>query len=245
MADQSKITDALASAGTGVETRMRESVEAILDLVWDARSDKFAFADNPDIDAEVNRILAMMADGMLEDARNAARDLLRAVEYDDWEDEALAYAEGAIAGQTTLFRFDMQASHLKELLEGWIVVAAVYGLAKTRVWTDLKNYMANPLASRMWRGAGLGPLRWGKGYVNNLIEANKRLMRDYISRAYHYAELQRFSSDGATGYTIHRGSTYICPLCDSYTGKVWPLDTVILPIHPACMCYTKPVTEDD
>ena len=64
MADQSKITDALASAGTGVETRMRESVEAILDLVWDARSDKFAFADNPDIDAEVNRILAMMADGI-------------------------------------------------------------------------------------------------------------------------------------------------------------------------------------
>lgn len=241
MAQNDRLTDALASAGGKVEARMREAVEAILDLVWDARSDKFAFADNPDIDAEVNRILAMMSDGMLEDARNAAKAILKAVEYDDWEDDALEYAESAVDGQTPLFRFDMQASHLKELLESWIAVAALYGLAKSRIWTDLRNYMANPLASRLWRGAGKGPMRWGKGYLNNLIDANRRLMRDYITRAYQFAALQKYQEEGAVGYTIHRGSTFYCPLCDSYTGKVWPLDTVILPNHPNCVCYTEPV----
>lgn len=241
MTERELVIKTLADAGSRVESRMRDAVEEILNLVWDARSDKFAFADNEDIDAEVNRILAMMSDGMMEDARNAAQALLKALEYDDWEEEAIDYAEQSLGGQTPLFRFDMQASHLKELLESWIAVAAIYGLSKARVWTDMLNYMANPLASRLWRGAGMGSMKWGKGYINNLIQAYRRLIRDYINRAYQYAELKSYDENGAIGYTIHRGSTYDCPLCDSYTGIVFALDEIILPNHPNCMCYTKPV----
>lgn len=243
MTERERVSDSISAVGAGVESRMKAAVEAILALVWDARSDKFAFADNPDVDAEVNRILVLMSDGMLEDARKAAKDLLRALEYDDWEDDALEYAEREIGDETTLYRFDMQASHLKELLEGWIAVAAIYGLSKSRVWIDLKTYLANPMASKMWRDAGMKAMGWGKGYLNNLIKAYRRLMRDYMSRAYLYAQLHKYARDGAIGYTIHRGSAYDCPICDSYTGRVWPLDAEILPIHVNCMCYTEPVFE--
>ena len=245
MTERERVEDSLATAGSGVESRMKEAVEKILALVWDARSDKFAFADNPDVDAEVNRILAQMSDGMLEEARTSARNLLKSLDFDEWEDDALEAAEREIGDETTLFRFDMQASHLKQLLESWIIVAAVYGLSRSRVWIDLKTYLTNPMASRLWRGAGRGPMRWGRGYVNNLIEAYRRLIRDYLHRAYLYAQLNKYAEEGAIGYTIHRGSTYDCPLCDSYTGMVWPLDAEILPIHVNCMCYTEPVFREE
>lgn len=241
MPGRDEFTAALTRAGSGVEARMKEAINRILDLVWDARSDKFAFADNEDIDAEVNRILAEMSDGMLEDARRAAESLLKAVEMDDWKNDALEYAEGEIAGENALFRFDMQASHLKELLESWIVVAAIYGLSRARAWTDLITFMSNPMASRIWRNAGLRIPHWGRGYLVNLVNAYKRLIRDYISRAYQYAILHNYAKEGAIGYTIHRGSTYDCPLCDSFCGPVYSLDEIILPNHPNCMCYTEPV----
>lgn len=241
MPGRDSLAGAMAAATGGVEARMKDAINRILDLVWDARSDKFAFADNEDVDAEVNRILALMSDGMLDDARRAAEALLKTVEMDDWEEDAMEYAGGEVAGEDALFRFDMQASHLKELLEGWIVVAAVYGLSKARVWTDLMTFMSNPMASRMWRGAGVKMPSWGRGYLTNLVAAYRRLIRDFMMRAYSYAELHKYARDGAIGYTVHRGSAFDCPLCDSYCGRVYPLDAVVLPVHVNCMCYTEPV----
>lgn len=241
MTRQETVTDALAKAGRNIKSRIREAVFDILDLVWAERSDKFAFADNEDIDAEVNRILQLLSDGFLEDAIEAAKDLLKAVGDDAWEDDAIEYANEEIDGESTIFRFDMEASHLKELLEGWIIVSVVYGLSKWQVWTNLQAYLANPTASELWRGAGLGALKWGKGYMNNIVEGVKRIQHDFMNRAYQYAELRRFEEEGAIGYTVHRGSTFNCPLCDSYLGKVYPLDQIILPLHPNCVCWTEPV----
>lgn len=245
MANNAKVVKALAAAGSGVEERMRETVEQILSLVWDVRSDSFTFADNPDVDAEVNRILAMMDDGMMEDAVKAAKALLKSIEMGDWEDDAVEFAERGISNETPLFWMDMQATHLKELLQGWIVVAAVYGMTREMVWRNLRTFLGNPFAAKMWRGAGQQIPHWGKGYMSNLIDAYRRLIRDFISRAYRYAELRDFERDGATGYTIHRGSTFDCPVCDSYTGRVYPINEVILPIHVNCMCYTEPVYGGD
>ena len=239
------MTNALAGVGSNIEDRMRESVERILDLVWEVRSESFSFIDNPDIDAEVNRILALMDDGMFDDARKAAKDLLKSIEMDEWEDDAIEYAEREISGETPLFRLDMQASHLKEFLQGWIVVAAVYGLARAKVWQNLRTYLGSPFARKMWRDAGLPMPHWGRGYMNNIEDAYRRLMRDYISRAVQYAAIQKYRQQGAIGYTVHRGSTFDCPTCDSYTGRIWPLDAVVLPIHVNCMCYTKPVFNID
>lgn len=241
MAQQKIVTDALAKSGRNVRSRVREAVFDILDLVWTERSDKFAFADNPDVDARVNEILRQLSDGFLEDARNEARNLLKSLEYDDWEDESLEYAEREIDGETMLFRFDMQASHLKELLECWVAVASVYGLSKWQLWTSLNTYLANPMASELWRGAGFGALKWGKGYDRNIVEAIQKLIRDYMERAYQFATLLDYAEQGAVGYTIHRGSFYDCPLCDSYLDKVYPIDTIILPLHSNCCCYTEPV----
>lgn len=245
MTERETVERAIANAGRAVRSRMRESVYDILDLVWQERSDKFAFADNPEVDAEVNRILQRLSDGFLEDARNDARNLLKSLEYDDWMDESIEDAEAEIDGETAQFRFDMQASHLKELLQGWIVVAAVYGLSKWQVWTNLNAYIANPMASELWRGAGLGALKWGRGYAHNIIKDVQRLERDFINRAYLQAKLYDMAEKGAIGYTIHRGSTFDCPLCDSYTGKVWPLDAEILPLHPNCCCWMEPVFGDE
>lgn len=241
MTERETVEKAFADAGRNVRIRMREAVYDILDLVWNERSDKFAFADNPDVDAEVNRVLRELSDGFLEDARRDARNLLKSLEYDDWADESIADAEAEIDGETALFRFDMQASHLKELLEGWIVVAAVYGLSKWQVWTNLNAYIGNPMASELWRGAGRGALRWGRGYAHNIINDVRRLERDFLSRVYLQAKLYKITEEGAIGYTIHRGSNFDCPLCDSYTGKVWPLDAEILPLHPNCVCWLEPV----
>lgn len=244
MTERETAVAAITDAGRGVKARMRRAIEDILALVRDARSDKFAFADNEDIDAEVNAILALMSDDLLADAEKRARNLLKALDLDEWDDESIDYANDEIDGENTLFRLDMQASHLKELLESWIIVAAVHGLSKSETIRNLFTYIANPFASELWRSAGLQNPAWGRGYARNLVKAISRIRADFINRAYLWAKLQQFAEEGAIGYTIHRGSTFDCPLCDSYLGKVYPLDQVILPIHANCCCYVEPAFRD-
>ena len=54
----------------------------------------------------------------------------------------------------------------------------------------------------------------------------------------------RYGKNGAIGYTIHRGSGFDCPYCESFTGVVHPMTECLLPLHPRCVCYSVPVYGD-
>lgn len=60
--------------------------------------------------------------------------------------------------------------------------------------------------------------------------------QDLINRSYQYARLEQFRKQGITHYRTVRGSTYHCPLCDEMAKLIWPVEEVVLPYHPRCVC---------
>ena len=245
MDERTALIEAMAGAKPTARKRVKDAIDRIIDIVWDQRSSEFSFAGNPDIDAEVNAILAAMSDGNKADAEQAALRLLEMLELAEWYDAAVEDAGRERWSQDAIFRLDMHASHLKELLEGWIIVAAASGLSQVALKTEIWKHIGNPFASELWRNAGLGPLSWGKGYARNVLEGISVIMQDLINATYQYAKVQSFRDMGAIGYRTVRNSNYDCPFCDEMAKRIWPLDEVVLPYHPRCVCIPVPVFENE
>ena len=121
------LLDEMAGMKTDARKRFDRAVATILSLAWAFRNEEFAWEDYPELDERVNAVLRDLSDGFIDDAARRAKDVLRYVGLDGWDDDALGYAEREIDGESALFRLDMQSSHLKELISVWIGIAAIGG----------------------------------------------------------------------------------------------------------------------
>lgn len=246
MPQNEKVIDQMARCSFDVRARMDTAVAAILSLCWDYRCVGFSFADFPELDAKVNEILVQMSDGNLSDAEIRAKKAMAEEELQDYEDEAIDFVEGEERnGESVLFRLDRRADHLKELLAGWLAVAAFASLTKTRVMRDFWTYLGNVIASKDWRDSGTPIPKWGRGFQANILRGITVIEQDTINRAFQYARVQQFRERGAIGYRTIRNSSFHCPYCDEMTHYIWPLDEVVLPYHPNCVCVAVPVFENE
>lgn len=238
-----KLIEQMSGVKSDVRKRMDMAAAQVLAILWKYRSD-FNISDSPDLDKQVNKILADMSDGNLADAEYRVRKLLEEDNLGDFIEDALNYAEQPINGEDVLFRLDMHASHFKELILGWLAVAAATGLGINNTRTNIMAYIGNPEISSDWRKTGRRLSGWGKGYQSNILNAITVVEQDHINRAYQYSVVQRFKRQGAIGYRTVRNSGYDCPLCDEMTENIWPLDQIVLPYHTRCVCVAVPVFGD-
>lgn len=231
----------MAGARDDVLRRIRSAVSAVSALLWTYRSGDFDIDAYPMVKGEVMKILALMSDGLVEDAEARARAVLERLELMEYEEEALEYGRSRKDGETLLFRYDMHASHLLDEICGWIKAGAIAGYTLAVLQQNIMAYIGNPAASPAWREAGLRIPSWGRGYMVNLLNAITVVTQDAINRAVQYARLQKFKEMGAIGYRTVRNSNYDCPFCDEMAKKIWPLDEIVLPYHPRCVCSAVPV----
>lgn len=234
----------MAGVKGDVRSRMADAVEAIISASWLYREPGFSFADHPELEAEVNKILADLSDGILSDAQKRTAKALAEMELDDYLGEALQYAEGETGGETPLFRLDRHGDHLKELLAGWLIVSSLYALSQKEVRDRFWAFLGDPFASKEWRDAGLPAPGWGRGFQRNILNGFVLIGQDAINRGAQYATLRRLADGGARYYRTVRNSSYNCPFCDDMTKRIWPIDTVVLPYHPRCVCSAVPVYGD-
>lgn len=239
--------DQMSRAKSDARARVDAAVTAIIALCWDFRSPDFSFSGHLALQREANKILADMSDGILSDSERRARLALAEAELQDYEEESVDYAESRSAGESVLTRLDRQADHLRDLLAGWIAVAAFVGLSKEQTRQSFWMFIKDPVASPDWRAAGMRRPSWGKGFPLDILSGVTVIEQDMINHAFQHARVQMFKSKGAVGYRTIRQSNYQCPFCDDMTLMVWPLDVVVLPYHPRCVCKAVPVykMEDD
>ena len=234
--------DQMSRVKRDARERMDAAVAAIIALCWDYRSPDFSFSDHLALLREVNKILAEMSDGILSDSEKRAVKALAEAELQDYQDDAVSYAEGEIRGENALFRLDRQADHLRDLIAGWLAVAAFAGLNKEKTIQSFWAYLKNPAASEDWMASGRKVPSWGRGYMIDILTGLTVIAQDLINRAFQYARIKSFQIAGAIGYRTIRQSSYICPLCDEMCEKVWTFaDEIPLPYHPRCVCKAIPV----
>ena len=180
-----------------------KAVKALLDLVWAKRapSRDFRFTDDPEIDAEANAILRGLSDTLVAMAKARAEAVIREslTDYDfgeEWtEDWESANDEG---DEPLLWRFDMEGSHLRDLLEIWIGLAVLNGISKSELRVEISRYLKNPYASPLWRGVPKGALAWGRGYSKDIVDQIAVLGQNAITMAARRAEQRNEKDNGAT-----------------------------------------------
>ena len=232
------------SASTFKREASREfdkAVRALIELAWSkGKPDgNFLWENNPELDAEANRILTGLSDRLVEKAKRIAVDIIREQFTNADAEAAWEQVDGEDEETPLIARFDMQGSHLKELLEIWIALAAVNGIAKSELRVLISRYINNPSASPLWAGLPKDILKWGRGYSKNIMDQMAVIGQNAIIGATRYAEWYDAMENGAEYYVRHRGSNYDCPDCDDLCGYPIPITTPFLFLHSRCMCYPE------
>lgn len=239
--------------------RARRAVEDILSaaLPFSGYKGRFTFSVSRDLDARVNALLLALSDGVLDDIDG----LWRGEEADEPDEDKAAiylYIHRTVDGRDATERVDAHASHLKYLLEGYLAVCFAASMSRPDItggvwafltapfaWGPLKEAVRNSDAydPRIIRSGGY---HFGRGTQTDAIKGMELVASYTLDEALQYGDILRYRRGGAVGYRCHRGSDYDCAECDAVCAVIHPLDEIVLPVHPRCMCYTTPVygTED-
>lgn len=249
MIERKKFIDLLSRVRKDIAKEVMDYVYKIVTLAEKSRylGDQFTFHQDEELDKEVNRLLVLLGDEILSEVYRKAEEL---VEEEDKEEVFLWLTDEGT--RADLFeRVDLYNSHLKYISEGWLAIGFAGGLSAGAIISKIRTFMLHPLASKEWRDAfnkgyqatilQEGSMEWGKGVQKSPLEGLTLIEQTTLTEAWQRGVLSGYGRGGAIGYVIHRGSTYDCPLCDSFCNKVYPLDELMLPIHPRCCCYTTPV----
>lgn len=248
-----RVIDEMAKAKGDIERRYREKLPEIIKecMAFAYLGKSFTFDANADLEKRVNQRLISLSDEILADIEERAKKAILYAEEEDDEDVILAYMKRERGGEDLLTRIDKHNSNFRYFLEGWMAIGMVNGLSQGSLMVNIMTYIANPYISPLWQDAfkegylsnaiRTRGYHFGRGNQKNPIDALTLLEQDSINTAFQYGKFLKYGKDGAIGYTIHRGSSFDCPYCDSFTGIVHPMTECLLPLHPRCCCWSQPV----
>ena len=251
-----RVIDEMAKAKYDVERNLRIYIpEIIRECASFAYLGKNFTFDYQDLSDRVNQRLISLSDAILDDIESRARKAIEFAEEEDDEDAILLYIRRQIGEEDLVQRLDKHCSTLRYFLEGWIAIGMVNKIKDYELTNHILSYIDNPLASPLWQDAfnagylsdsikGTG-YAYGKGNQRNVLSALTEIERYSINEAFQYGRILNYGKRGAIGYRTHRASNYPCEACDELTMHIWPLDVIVLPEHPHCVCYSTPVFADE
>ena len=232
-----------------------QSVNEIIAIAmnYDFLGKEFTFDWNKDLDDAVNDLLIQFTDAVLDEVGNAVAERVA----DEDREDVLAYIGRTEDGLDPEERLDKHGSQLKSLLEAYIAVGFAMHFDREHMLEGVAEFLAAPnqyadmrdafydwdYKSRLVRQGGA---HFGKGNPDNPILGMVLVANNMLNQAYQFDTLLQYSKDSnIIGYKVHRGSGYDCAYCDELCMGIHPLDEIVLPAHPHCMCYTTPVTIED
>ena len=247
-----RVIEEMSRAKSDVEKRLRERVpEIIRECMAFAYLGKTFTFEVADLADKVDARLIALSDDILSDIEERARKAIEYAEEEDDEEVILAYIRRDINGSDIVERLDKHCSTLRYFLEGWMAIGLVNGIETYELTNQILRYIDNPFASPLWKESfNAGYLSdsirtqiyiYGKGNQKNVLSALTEIEQYAINEAFQYGRILKYGKLGAIGYRTHRNSSFPCEECDELTRHIWPLDEIVLPAHPRCVCTSTPV----
>lgn len=251
-----RVIEEMAKAKDDVERRLRQYIpEIIRECIAFSYLDLAFTFDVSDLSDRVNSRLIALSDAILDNIESRAKTAIKYAEEEDDEDAILLYIKRKIGEEDIVQRLDKHCSTLRYFLEGWIAIGIVNKISEHELTNNILRYIDNPFASPLWQEAfNAGYLStaiqtrgysYGKGNQRDVLSALTEIERYAINEAYQYGCILHYGKLGAIGYRTYRQSTYPCEYCDELTMHIWPLDEIVLPAHPRCVCGSRPVFADE
>lgn len=259
--DINKVISIIANTTPEEEKKLREYIYAIIALaIRQGKTLKFTFADNKELDDTVNQKLIELSDA-IKDILD--KQILTAINLnnntsDEDVNDTIEYVNRTFEGKNIVDRLDLYHSELKYILESYIAAGIAEGLSAAQITQEYFTYKDNPLLAPLIRDAmqhrsdfatplilSLG-FSLGSGHYKSTIANYKRLSSYSIAEAYNYTALSAMRKDPIIiGYKTFRNSSFDCAICDELTKMIHPLDSLVVPAHPRCVCGIYPVTQED
>ena len=252
-----RVIELMARAKEDVERRLRICIPEIIRecAAFAYLGKSFSFDASLDLSDRVNQRLIALSDEILSDIEERARKAIEFAEEEDDEDIILPYIKRKIGDEDIVQRLDKHCSTLRYFLEGWIAIGLVNEIKEYELTNTIFAYLDNPFASPLWQeafNAGYlsdairgGLYQYGKGNQKNVLSALTEIERYAINEAFQYGRVLKYKKMGAIGYRTFRQSSYPCDHCDELTTQIWPLDIMVLPAHPRCVCGSEPVFAEE
>lgn len=256
-----EVVEIIAETSGKHEDTLREYIYYIVTLALSQGvTPKFTFSFNPSLDEKVNKKLVELSDAIkdiLDTQVNNAINVITDISADDIE-SAVEYVNRAIDGEDIISRIDSYHSELKYILEAYIAAGIYKGLSASEIVQEYMIWKDSPLSSPTIREAMKHPIdfatplilslgfSFGSGLYRSTLANYQRLSSYTIAEAYNYGVLQTMRGNPkVVGYKTVRNSSYPCQVCDDLTMVVHPLDSLVVPAHPRCVCGIYPVYNFD
>ena len=171
-------------------------------------------------------------------------------------DEIDTFLSGKIEGKTTESRVGLYVGQLRGEMESFIAVGLVAGLSQTKIWQSFMSALTHPygdaavmkaMVSGLYDAVRLrrGELAYGRGRYASAFSNLTRLSFDAQQRIYVQNTIAGFMGNGKiAGIRPYRNSSIPCELCDSVAGRVFSVDSGVIPQHPRCVCGVDPIMAD-
>lgn len=251
------ILDEIALSGDKIRSIVYAHIIKILNLssAMFSLGPRFTFASSPEINTAVNVELVALSDeilNLIDSESNFAMRQNQEIEEND-RSQALIYIRRPIEGKTIVERVDEYSSMLKEQLEGYIAAGLNEDMDGEEIALAYLLNIESPETAEIIRQARshatlfaamfiVAPrLSRGSGNYASPMSSFKRLCQTSVIECYDYAAIQALKRQGFTHYHVLRGSNYPCAICESMANRTYPIDNVVLPFHPNCVCYPVPV----
>lgn len=239
------------------------AIVAALSFPYKSMGYGFAFNANDDLRKSVNKEFGKLRENLFGLIQNRA---IKVSEISTKENIALYgldkqmspeeiddFLLSEIEGKTTKDRIALYSGQVKGELEAYIAAGLVYGLSSTKIGQSFIGELLSPYSSKMMVNVMMsgmfsavrlrrGELNYGKGrYASGF----KNLLRndfDVTQRVFIKNTTTGFMANPLImGIRPYRNSLIPCELCDSVAGRVFHVDSGILPQHPRCICGCTPI----
>lgn len=202
----------------------------------------FRFSYNPDLQAEVRAVLALLRESLYNSVRSLDT-------FDEKEDEAFVapIVSDKDNGKTFRQRLAEYVNHWGYEIEATIAGAGLEGIKdENKILSGVKEYLDDPY-DNPWikdhRGEGeatrLNAMpHFGRGKAIASRTALATLATTVVAKGW----MQNWGRLNANkrGYFVFRGSSFPCEVCDAQVGFMHDINDIygLPPQHPNCVCFT-------
>ena len=230
-----------------LETLIDEYASKLVDIAYQSNvpPNLFTFSYNKAIRENVDKVI-----GEMRQLIESVTETLAVGAHGSDRKKILAYMGRDIGGDNFYGRLDSHTRKFRKEMEGVIAASILIGVSSREAKEALRKYLRAPYQNPIFReAASLGKgraevlvakgLHLGAGMSNSAFNSFNTLGKFTVADAWMRYWYDDWDSRGAIGYSVMRGSSYPCSLCDTNTG--FHTDGNLPPYHPSCCCIAIPV----
>ena len=155
-----------------------------------------------------------------------------------------SFLEGEIFGKTTSERNTTYLANFAEDIVRMIKACTMMGYSDTQLLSAIRTgykdpYRTSVVTKAQKKDINIATPSYGKGYYRNAYQNIVRNAKSVILLSWAQAEQEYGKENGAIGFKVHRGSSYICEVCDAQTTYVHKLGQNPPGYHTNCRCYCE------